>query len=100
MTNHFEKKKAEFDPGEEFIKSGGEILESHPDGKPARWKCGKGKDGLPIHPRGMTKEAISYINEKGGFEGREPDKKLLEEIKLWRPDWITPKENQENEKEE
>jgi hypothetical protein len=92
MTNHFENKKSEFDPGEEFIKSGGKILESHPDGRPARWKCGKGENGAPIHPKGMIKEAVTYINKDGELEGRELDDKYREEIKLWRSDWIIPEE--------
>jgi len=96
MANHFENKKSEFDPGEEFIKSGGEILEFRPDGKSAHWKCGKGENGAPTHPEGMAKEAISYINEKGEFEGREPDEKLLEEMRLWRPNWTTPEEGQKD----
>lgn len=95
MTINFENKKAEFNLGEEFIKNGGEILEFYPDGWPANWKCGKKKDDTPIHPEGMTKEAIPYINESGEPEGCNPNKEFLEQVQDWRSDWTTPEESQE-----
>lgn len=85
------EKLPKFDLGKEFIESKGKVFAWYPDGRPSRWECGQGEHGEPIDPKGMRKEAIHYLNEKGKWEAGNPDEELLAEIKRWRNDWMDPK---------
>jgi len=86
--------EGKFELGEEFIKSGGKVLEWYKENnrptRPKRWLCGRGENEEIIDPLGMTKECIRYLNEKGEWEAGNPDEDLLEEIKRWRSDYNEP----------
>lgn len=86
--NKPEEKEPSFDLGTEFIESGGQVFAWYPNSGPAVWKCGRGKDGEPIDPKGMQREALHYLNERGEWEAGNPDEELLAEIKRWRSDWM------------
>lgn len=88
MTEQTDKKeRPEFDLGEEFINSGGKVLEWYDDGRPKRWLCGRSPKGEPICPEGMQKDAIIYLNNKGQYEGTNPGQETREDIEKWRSDW-------------
>lgn len=95
MENNFEKRKKEFDPGEDFIKNGGKILEFYPDSRPKHWLCGRGANGEPIHPQGMEKECIRSLNKDGDYEGCNPDEQAIQERALWRSDMMSVDEEPE-----
>jgi hypothetical protein len=86
--------EGKFELGEEFIKSGGKVLEWYKkNGKPKspkEWLCGHGENGEIIDPQGMTRESLHYLNLEGKWEAGNPDKRLREQIALWRSDWNEP----------
>ena len=81
------EKESEIEINQEFVQSGGKILEKYSDGRPKRWLCGQGKNSEIVDPPNKENEAIHYLNEEGEWEAGNPDQELLEEIKRWRSDW-------------
>ncbi len=85
---------SEVPPSEEpeasaFASSGGEVLDRYEDGRPKRWKCGKAGPGKPLDPPGVDpKNVIHRITAEGSWEGANPTKDDIDEIKKWRTDWM------------
>jgi len=72
----------------EFVQTGGNILEYYEDGRPKKWLCGKNAAGEPIDPPDVNpKNVIRRLNRDGVWEGVNPTKEDIEELKLWRDDW-------------
>lgn len=79
-TNQLERKPT-YDVGQEFIESGGEVLEWDKDGRPKRWKRGY-KDKKFIDPKGIEeKDITTYLNQDGKWEATTESK--VEEAALW-----------------
>jgi len=72
--------------GSEEVKRGVEELkESHPT-----WKIFFDKDGNPVGlPPGLRKgDAIFFLGNNGQWHAQNPSPELIEEIKMWRSDWM------------
>lgn len=59
---------------DEFMESGGEILEysdNNPDdiSKPIRWICGKGKNEEHTNPSGITNPIYTHLDSEGRWIG-------------------------------
>ena len=75
----------------EFVKKGGKILELKEDGSPQQWLCAINDNGEPFDPPGIdSKNILHEINNEGKWEGVNPSKKDIKEIKEWRSDWDDP----------
>ena len=89
QSEQFLPEKLEFYLGEEFLKNGGKVLKWYPDGRPAVWKCGLGKNGEIIDPKGAEKSGLHHLDDKtGNWMSGNPDEELIKEIKRWRSDWM------------
>lgn len=73
----------------EFARTGGNILEYYKDGRPKTWICGKNAEGEPTDPEGVDpKDVVRRLNRDGVWEGANPAKEDVDEIKTWRSDWM------------
>jgi len=73
-----------FNPGEEFTRKGGQILEFDGNGRPARWICPLDEEGNKIDPAGIEKEKIiHYSIGEGKYGGCIRTPEIEEEAKQW-----------------
>lgn len=81
----------ESEPLQEFLASGGDIVEFDEHGWPRRWICGKDGDGRPTDPPGIERRDILHrLDAAGRYEGVIPQTEDIEELKRWRSDWNDP----------
>lgn len=72
----------------EFAASGGDILEFYDDGRPKRWRCGRGENGEPLDPlQADRKNILHRLTADGSWEGVNPTADDIAELKQWRSDW-------------
>ncbi|GEM_PF-3743815 len=72
----------------EFTAGGGEVVTVYDDGRPKRWRCGRGADGQPLDPPLVDRRNILHrLAADGSWEGVNPTAEDIAELKLWRSDW-------------